>query len=252
VDQFNLIRLARQSAATAGQDLQSERERLIMQHLPQVVLIARRIQERLPESVVLDDLVSVGVIGLISAIDHFDPAQGVKLRTYAEYKIRGAILDSLRELDWAPRQRRRKAKRVESAVAAAEQKVHRAPSEEEVAAELNLSTSEYRSWLLEIRGLHGQPCEGRHDVQLVPDKEANLPSSIFEREELRRLLASIIEEIPPMEQTVLRLYYEEDMTLRQIAALVDLHESRISQLKTQAIGRLREHMEKHWPAPRGV
>ena len=223
-----------------------------MEHLPQVVLIARRIQERLPESVTLDDLVSVGVIGLISAIDHFDPSQGVKLKTYAEYKIRGAILDSLRDLDWAPRQKRKKAKRVESAVAAAEQRVHRVPTEEEVAAELNLSTAEYRAWLVEIRGLQSHPCESGHDVQLVPDRDENLPSRIFEREELHRLLGHLIEEMPKMERTVLRLYFEEDMTLRQIAEMVNLHESRISQLKTQAIGRLRGHMDKHWPTPRGV
>src|SRR4051794_16912664 len=100
-----------------------EREELILEHLPQVRLIARRIQERLPESISLDDLVSTGVLGLISAIDHFDPAHNVKLRTYAEYKIRGAILDSLRSLDWAPRQKRRKAKQIEAAISAAEQKL---------------------------------------------------------------------------------------------------------------------------------
>src|SRR6266550_3854035 len=102
---------------------EERREELILEHLPQVRLIARRIQERLPESVSLDDLVSTGVIGLISAIDHFDPTHNVKLKTYAEYKIRGAILDSLRGLDWAPRQKRRMAKQIEAAIAASEQKL---------------------------------------------------------------------------------------------------------------------------------
>src|SRR5436853_7759580 len=97
---------------------EAERERLILEHLPQVRLIARRIQERLPDNINLEDLVSTGVIGLISAIDHFDPRHNVKLKTYAEYKIRGAILDSLRGLDWAPRQKRRKSKLIESAIAA--------------------------------------------------------------------------------------------------------------------------------------
>ena len=105
-----------------------ERERLILEHLPQVRLIARRIQERLPENISLDDLISTGVIGLISAIDNFDPKHNVKLKTYAEYKIRGAILDSLRGLDWAPRLKRKKAKQIESAIAAAEQRLQRAPS----------------------------------------------------------------------------------------------------------------------------
>src|SRR5271157_399735 len=102
-----------------------ERERLILEHLPQVRLIARRIQERLPENVSLDDLISTGVIGLIAAIDHFDPTQNVKLKTYAEYKIRGAILDSLRGLDWAPRQKRRQSKRIEAAITVAEQHLQR-------------------------------------------------------------------------------------------------------------------------------
>src|SRR5262245_27654069 len=106
-----------------------ERERIIMEHLPQVRLIARRIHERLPESVNLDDLISAGTIGLISAIDRFDPSLNVKLKTYAEYKIRGAILDSLRGLDWAPRQQRKRSKQIEAAISTAEQRLHRTPSE---------------------------------------------------------------------------------------------------------------------------
>src|SRR5947199_3682429 len=131
---------------------EAERERLILEHLPQVRLIARRIQERLPESCSLDDLVSTGVIGLISAIDHFDPTHNVKLKTYAEYKIRGAILDSLRGLDWAPRQKRRKSKQIEAAISAAEQRLHSSPTEEEIAAELGISIDEYHEWEGEIRG----------------------------------------------------------------------------------------------------
>src|ERR1700689_2999834 len=100
----------------------NERDRLILEHMPQVRLIARRIHERLPENISLDDLISTGVIGLISAIDKFDPTQNVKLRTYAEYKIRGAILDSLRGLDWAPRQKRHRSKQIEKAISAPEQR----------------------------------------------------------------------------------------------------------------------------------
>ena len=120
----------------------SEREQLILEHLPQVRLIARRIQERLPENISLDDLVSTGVLGLISAIDHFDPAHRVKLKTYAEYKIRGAILDSLRGLDWAPRQKRRQAKQIDAAIAKAEQRLQRPPNEDEIAAQLEISIDE--------------------------------------------------------------------------------------------------------------
>src|SRR5689334_13529658 len=127
----------------------AEREQLILEHLPQVRLIARRIHERLPENVSLDDVISAGVVGLISAIDHFDPAHNVKLKTYAEYKIRGAILDSLRDLDWAPRQKRRKAKQIEAAISTAEQKLKGSPTEEEIARELGISVQEYHDWLVE-------------------------------------------------------------------------------------------------------
>src|SRR5512133_3119112 len=131
-----------------------ERERLILEHLPQVRLIARRIQERLPDNISLEDLVSTGVIGLISAIDNFDARHNVKLKTYAEYKIRGAILDSLRGLDWAPRQKRRQAKQIEAAIAIVEQQQQRTPTEDEIARQLGISIEEYHEWLVEIRGLN--------------------------------------------------------------------------------------------------
>src|SRR5579872_2064666 len=133
---------------------EAERERLILEHMPQVRLIARRIQERLPENISLEDLISTGVLGLISAIDNFDPGHNVKLKTYAEYKIRGAILDSLRGLDWAPRQKRRKAKQIEAAIATAEQRLKRSPTEDEIAAQLEIRIDVYHGWLVEIRGLN--------------------------------------------------------------------------------------------------
>src|SRR6185295_14342455 len=142
------------STETSERFSEIEREQLILDHLPQVRLIARRIQERLPDNIALDDLISTGVIGLIAAIDHFDPTQNVKLKTYAEYKIRGAILDSLRGLDWAPRQKRRQAKQIEAAIAAVEQVLQRSPTEDEIAAQLEISLDEYHEWLVEIRGLN--------------------------------------------------------------------------------------------------
>ena len=141
---------AQPSAALSSED----RERLILEHLPQVRLIARRIHERLPESVNLDDLISTGVVGLISAIDRFDASHNVKLKTYAEYKIRGAILDSLRGLDWAPRQQRKRSKQIEAAIAAVEQRLHRVPTEEEIAAQLGLTIEAYHEWLVEVHGLN--------------------------------------------------------------------------------------------------
>jgi RNA polymerase sigma factor FliA len=222
-----------------------------------VRLIARRIQERLPESVTLEDLISTGVIGLIAAIDHFDPAHNVKLKTYAEYKIRGAILDSLRGLDWAPRQKRRRAKQIESAISTAEQKWKRTPTEDEVASELGIGLEEYHEWLVEIRGLNIGSIEsaagelGKDLLNYVPDTGDNLPSALLERSELERILTQEIDGIPEMERTVLSLYYRDELTLREIAQVVNLHESRISQLKTQAILRLRARLSEQWPAARG-
>jgi len=234
-----------------------ERERLILEHLPQVRLIARRIQERLPKNIGLEDLVSTGIIGLISAIDHFDPSHNVKLKTYAEYKIRGAILDSLRGLDWAPRQKRRKTKQIEAAIAAAEQRLRRVPGEDEIAVELGIPLAEYHEWLVEVCGLNIASLEyaaneqGRDLLHYLPDTEEALPSALLERAELERLLARGIDQIPEMERTILSLYYREELTLREIAEVVHLHESRISQLKSQAILRLRGRLKEQWPVTRG-
>ncbi|HBY60438.1 MAG TPA: FliA/WhiG family RNA polymerase sigma factor [Solibacterales bacterium] len=236
-----------------------ERERLILEHLPQVRLIARRIHERLPESVSLEDLVSTGVVGLIAAIDRFDPSHNVKLRTYAEYKIRGAILDSLRGLDWAPRQQRKRTKQIEAAISAAEQKLHRMPTEDEIAAELQLTMEEYHEWLVDVQGVNigslesASSEEDRRDLlRFVSDREDNWPSRLLERAELERLLAKAIEKMPNIERTVLSLYYKEELTLREIAKIVNLHESRVSQLKSQAIMRLRSYLERQWPTERGL
>lgn len=236
-----------------------ERERLILEHLPQVRLIARRIHERLPESVNLEDLISTGIVGLISAIDRFDPAHNVKLRTYAEYKIRGAILDSLRGLDWAPRQQRKRTKQIESAIAVIEQRLHRTPTEEEIAEQLNLSMEEYHEWLVEVQGVNLGSLEssspeddGRDLLRFVSDNEEKWPSRLLERAELERLLAAAIEKMPQVERTILNLYYREELTLREIAKVVRLHESRVSQLKSQAILRLRSYIEKRWPTERGI
>lgn len=236
-----------------------ERERMILEHLPQVRLIARRIHERLPESVSLEDLVSTGIVGLISAIDRFDPTHNVKLKTYAEYKIRGAILDSLRGLDWAPRQQRKRVKQIESAIGKVEQRLKRTPSEDEIARELGLSLDEYHEWLVEVRGVNlgslegvSPQEEGRDLLKYISDDESAWPSRLLERSELERLIADGIEKMPDVERTVLSLYYFEELTLREISKVLNLHESRISQLKSQAILRLRTYVEKRWPCERGL
>jgi RNA polymerase sigma factor for flagellar operon FliA len=240
------------------EDAREVRESLILEHLPQVRLIARRIHERLPESVSLDDLVSSGILGLIAAIDNFDPAHNVKLRTYAEYKIRGAILDSLRKLDWASRDRRRKTKQIEAATLSVEQRLHRAAAEEEIAVELHLDLREFREWQLDILGLNLNSLDysydredGRNVIDTVADKEEHWPSNLLESRELERVLAAGMKRMPEVERIVLHRYYQEDLTLREIAQGMNLNLSRISQLKSQAILRLRSFLGKRWPTQHG-
>lgn len=240
-------------------ELAGTRDQMILEHLPQVRLIAQRIHDRLPESVCLDDLISTGTVGLIAAIDHFDPTRNVKLKTYAEYKIRGAILDSLRGLDWAPRQQRKRTKQIEAATARAEQRLKRVPTESEIAEELELTLEEFHDWLVEVHAVNigslesATPDEeGRDLLKFVSDDQEQWPSRILERAELEKLLAEAIERIPEMERLVLSLYYHEELTLREIARVVELHESRISQLKSQAILRLRTYIARRWPTERGV
>ncbi len=234
----------------------ADRERLILEHLPQVRLIARRIHERLPDNVSLDDLISTGVVGLIAAVDNFDPSHGVQLKTYAEHKIRGAILDGLREMDWAPKNKRRRAKQIEAAIASLEQQLRRVPGEEEIAAELKVSLEEYQQWLYEVRGLTIGSFEFASEDQdgdlldYLPDSDDKLPSTTLERAELERLLAQAIDQMPKAERTVLSLYYHEEATLREIAEIMQMHLSRIAQLKAQGILRLRTYMERRWSARR--
>lgn len=234
------------------------RERLILEQLPQVNMLARRFAERLPQNVCLDDLISSGILGLISAVDNFKPALGVKLKTYAEHKIRGAILDSLRGMDWASRHRRTKSKEIEAAINSAEQRLHRAPTEDEVAAELGITLEAYWERLLAVQGINLESLEKKVGADgnqnllsvLVATNEPD-PSEAFERAELERLLAKCIDQMAPIERTILSLYYTEELTLREIAEVVNLHISRVSALKSQATLRLRARMVRQWPAMRG-
>jgi RNA polymerase sigma factor for flagellar operon FliA len=241
---------------SAGNSSAEERERLILAHLPQVRLIARRIHARLPEHVSLDDLVSTGTLGLIAAIDRFDCSRNILLRTFAEHKIKGAILDSLRRMDWAPRLQRKRAKQIEAAITATEQRLHRAPTEQEIATELDLTVDRFHEWQANLGGLNLEPLEspgsgdfGSHDLlRFIAGDPGEWPSALLERHELQRALAGAISELPAIEQTVLSLYYHDELTLREIAKIVGRHESRISQLKVQAVLRLRVSMAKVWPA----
>jgi RNA polymerase sigma factor for flagellar operon FliA len=232
----------------------SERERLILEFLPQVRSIAHRIHDRLPDTFYVEDLIQVGVLGLIAAIDNFDPSYNVKLSTYAEHKIRGAILDSIRGADGVPPHKRKRLKEIEAAIAKLEQRLQRAPQEEEIAAELNMDIREYQQCLQDVRGisigsLDVVSRDGQESslLNFISDTEENLPARQFERAELETLLAEAIRRMPKTERTILSLYYTEGRNLREIAVVMKLHLTRISQLKTQAVLRLRSHIEKKWP-----
>ena len=232
----------------------SSRDQLIMDGMAQVRLIARRIHQKLPGNVTIEDLISAGTVGLIMAIDRYDAAQGVQLKTYAEYKIRGAILDSLRTADWAPRLQRKRARMIDTAIASVERRLQRTATEDEIAAELGISVEEYRDWAGDINGLIigsldsvTSPDDGRDLLQFIADNDQVLPLEMLERSELRKLVLRAIERMPETERTVLNMYYQEELTLREISRTMQLHESRISQLKTQALTRLRTFLEATWP-----
>jgi RNA polymerase sigma factor for flagellar operon FliA len=237
----------------------ASREDLIMEHLPQVRWIATRIHEKLSDNTSLEDLISIGIIGLINAIDNFDPALNVKLKTYAEYRIRGAILDSIRGMDGIAPHKRKKLKQVQAAMDALQQRLQRAPAEEEIAAELSIGQKEYQEWLLELRGitigsLDAPQKEGdsRTLLHYIADSEDNSPARLLERAELEKLIQEGLNDMPRMEGLVLDLYYRQGQNLREIAPILDLHITRISQIKAQAIVRLRSYIERRWPVSNGV
>lgn len=239
------------------EDAALRRERLVIEHLTQVRIIAGRIHDRLPSHIPLEDLVSAGVVGLLDAIDNFDPSFNVQLKTYAEHRIHGAIMDSLRELDWAPRETRKRSKLIEQAIHRVKQRLGREPMEEEIAAELKVSTSEYQQWLgdaraVEIHRLIAGDDQGTDLLDVISDDESLWPSQIVERSELERILSLAIERMPKQERVVLSLYYDQELTLREIAEVMGVHLSRVGQLRAQAILRLRSHLERVWSTSRGM
>jgi len=236
-----------------------ERERLILDHLPNVRWVAMRIYEKIGGAVSLDDLISAGAIGLINAVDSYDPKYNVKLKTYAEYRIRGAILDSIRGLDGIPAHKRKRLKEIESAIATAEQRLQRVPSEEEIAAELNVSLAQYQNSLAELRAV----CLGSLDevtdgfseskfLRYLANDDENQPGRMLERAELEKLLADAVNKMPRLEKTILTLYYKEEQNLHEIAEILGLHTTRVCQLKAQAVLRLRAYVLKKWPNTRGI
>jgi RNA polymerase sigma factor for flagellar operon FliA len=224
----------------------TERDLLLMEHLPTVRYLARRIHERLPQHVELDDLVSAGVVGLIDAFSKFDHNKKVQFKSYAQFRIRGAILDSLRTLDWSPRELRRKGRAVEEAIRSVTQRVGRAPSEQEIAKEMALSLTDYQGLLgdlkgLEIGSLHMERSEDSGDEELayIPGSPEDDPLFRCLKGEMKQRLADAIDELPEKERMVLTLYYYEELTMREIGLTLGVVESRVSQIHSSAVLRLR-------------
>lgn len=228
----------------------AEREHALMEQLPQVRYIARRIHERLPRHVPFEDLVHAGVLGLIDALNKFDQSRHVQFSSYAKFRIRGAILDNLRELDWSPRDLRRKGRMVEQAYAQLCGTLGRAPSENEVARELGLELHELQSLLAELDGLElGSLCiESSHGgkeedlLDYLPSKNEETPFFACLRAEQKELLAAAISELPEKERKVLSLYYYEELTMKEVGEVLGIGESRVSQIHSLAMMRLRSRL----------
>jgi RNA polymerase sigma factor for flagellar operon FliA len=219
---------------------------LLLEHLPIVRFLARRIHERLPQHVDIEDLVSAGVVGLMDAFSKFDPTKQVQFRSYAQFRIRGAILDSLRTLDWSPRELRRKGRAVEEAIRVLTQRLRRAPGEAEVAEEMSLSLDEYQQLLgdlkgLEIGTLHMERNEdsGEEELAYIPGSPEEDPLFRCLKGELKDRLSEAIANLPDRERLVMTLYYYEEMTMREIGLALGVVESRVSQVHASAVVHLR-------------
>jgi len=233
-------------AVSAMAVLSGEQERVLLEHLPIVRFLARRIHERLPQHVDIEDLVSAGVVGLMDAFSKFDPTKQVQFRSYAQFRIRGAILDSLRTLDWSPRELRRKGRAVEEAIRQVTARFGRAAGEGEVAAEMGLGLEEYQQLLGELKGLevgtlHMERNEdsGEEELAYVPGRPEEDPLFRCLRGELQGRLTDAIANLPDRERLVMTLYYYEEMTMREIGLALGVVESRISQVHASAVVHLR-------------
>ena len=236
-------------AYTAWQN-EDERQRLLTEQLPQVRYIARRIHERLPRHVPLEDLVHAGVVGLIDALHKFDRGKHVQFGSYAKFRIRGAILDSLREMDWSPRDLRRQSRRVEEAHNKLRSELGRSPTEPELAKEMDITLPELQKLLGEINNLEIgslrviSPEDGKEEdlCELLPSAADDSPLLQCLRSEMRDILARAIGELPEKERQVLALYYFEELTMKEVGMVLGVGESRVSQIHSMAVVRLRARM----------
>jgi len=230
----------------ANGQMTAEEERVLIEHLPIVRFLARRIHERLPQHVDIEDLFSAGVVGLMDAFAKFDSTKKVQFRSYAQFRIRGAILDSLRTLDWSPRELRRKGRAVEEAIRTLTSRLGRAPSETEIAKEMGMGLDAYQQLLGELKGLeigtlHLERNEdsGEEELAYIPGRPDEDPLFRCLRGEMEGRLTGAIQELPERERLVMTLYYYEEMTMREIGLALGVVESRVSQIHASAVLHLR-------------
>ena len=229
----------------------SEKNQYVVQYAPLFKRIAYHLMARLPASVQVDDLIQVGMIGLLDAASNYDDTQGAQFETYAVQRIRGAMLDELRQSDWLPRSARKTLRQIEIAMNALEQRVCRAPTEREVADELHVSLDDYQQMLLDARGcqlLHYEDLQNGEDEDFFERHCADDSSEPFAKLQDGRFRAKLIEAIsilPEREKLMMAMYYEEELNLREIGEVLGVSESRVCQLHSQAMARLRSKL-KEW------
>lgn len=242
--------MASTAIAVPVQRSEEEFQQIVLEQMPQVKYIARRIHEHLPKHVPFEDLLQAGMVGLIDAVSKFDSEKNVKISSYAKFRIRGAILDSLREMDWSPRELRRKSRQIDTVMQKLQTELGRSASEPELAKAMGLSLAEFYALTNEIRGLeisslHCDLNEEGQDTDLgqsIPGPQDVDPLTLCEKGELEGRLKKAITTLPEREQQVLMLYYQQELTMREVGELMGVGESRVSQIHSLAVKHLRAAM----------
>jgi RNA polymerase sigma factor FliA len=231
----------------AGDVEENERHRLVMENLPEVGYIARRIHSRTPGQVEIEDLMGSGVVGLLEAIDHYDPSRRTKLMSFAKLRIEGAMLDSLRDLDWSPRELRKKGRQLEDALHRLRSRMGRPPAEDEIAAEMGMTLESLDHLLCELRGLDVGSLEAmaaRDQTYRCLASHHDDPMRLCLQSEFREILTQALSELPERDREVIALYYVEDLTMKEVGALLGLGEGRISQIHAAVLTRLRSRLQQ--------
>lgn len=229
----------------------SDKEQCLKEYAPLVKRIAHFMMLKLPNSVQVDDLIQAGMIGLLDAAGRYDELRGAQFETYASQRIRGAMLDELRGADWLPRSMRSDMRLIENAISRAQQRLGKAPTESEIAKELDISLQDYQQRLQESRGAQLMYVEDFHNddgedffERFETDGKSN-PLELLKDERFRDALIKAIENLPERERMLMGMHYEQDMNLREIGEVLGVGESRVCQLHSQAVGRLRSMLEDH-------